>query len=314
MNELDILIEELSGGSSKVNEEVFEENTSDLVQQKIDQIEDTIVYSEDVETDAESFDKAIEEACDELVNAEPFYEAGFVATALSTASKELTSLMTTVGINAAAVGTTKALAKGVGRLILARLNKYTALHPEIIPISKFTSKTYDLVEANSMFKLQFKLAMKWGEKINTRVAVRVFSLNAKPQFAIAYGQLSADKMYNSEFVWIDGKYKKYVDFYTASAHAAVGIGHPSIKRMIDTMKKEWKEAADESKKVIKESCEDAFANGKMDECKENLMKAYYEGITDDDGMKAYLEEMNMIGLNEDDYFCEELDSIIDSFK
>lgn len=265
-----------------------------------DELEEAHDRAENMDECATMCEGAIEEVYHELTTVYPFYEAGVLAAGAKVIATELTKLGSKAGVKLVGVGAQKALSKGVGSYVLTRFKKYTTIYPEIDSIDKFSSEKYDLMEATSRFNVGFKLASKWAEKISTRVECKVYSKNNKPAFAIAYGKVSSDKMYNTEFVLLDSKYSKHIDFYTASVHADVGIGHPSIERTLNKIKSEWKKLKDHSDTMVTEAVEDSFANSAYERARAKVIAACEAGVCSYEAAESYLESMELAGYDTED--------------
>lgn len=285
-----------------------------VLDRAIEGIEQTHTITEDMDEDALICEGYVEEAYQELSRAYTWYEDGIAAIAMGVITREIAALFDTLIIKTIGTAAGKGLMKGAGSALLSRFKAYGKIYPEIIPISEFSKVNYDIIEATTRFKLKFKLAGKWAEKLNTRVSVRVYTRDKKPAFAIAYSDKSEDKTYNSEFVMIDNKYRKHLDFYTASAHADVGIMHPSIKRVIVDIRNEWKKLQKQNKRDINEAVEDAIAEGTYLEKRMNVVDAYNAGVITYEDADAYLDAMDLAGFDvRDDFMYEEIDDLLDDY-
>lgn len=275
-----------------------------IIQGKLDDLVTKMREATDTIDDMDKCALVCEEYADNayetIAENQPWFEDGVLASVGDVASGELLKLGTNALVKLGAVGVTKGLNKGVGKFLLARFKAYTKIYPEIDPITEFESVKYDLVEATEKYHIKFKLAMKWGEKINTRVEVRVYKKKGKDAFAIAYGKQSSDSMYNTEFVWINNKYKKHADFYTASAHAHVGLGHPSIDRLLKKIREEWKMLKDKQKTMVEQRMEESWGDGTFEEKKENVAMAYMSGAISYEAASRYLKDMELAGIHPTD--------------
>ena len=268
------------------------------------QLDDVRENSSDMNETEQRCAECTEKIYEQITEAQPWFEDGVLASIGHMALQELSKIGVHTMSRLGVIGVTKALKKGVRTFLLARFNSYVQLHPEIEPISKFTSKKYDLLEATENYGIAFRLAMKWGEKLDNRIETRVYSKNNKPVFAIAYGKQSSGQMYNTEFVWLDSKYKKHEDFYVASAHADIAIGHPSIERLVKQIRMEWAEQKKNAKEAVQKRVEESWqTEHSVDRIKRNVIQAYKSGITTYEGAKLYMEEVETSTIYpKDDWF------------
>lgn len=252
--------------------------------------------TEDIDSMEDVCDMLTEDATHRLANSYVWYEDGVLAKTVGVIGNEIAELMGKTIAKTIGKGVGDTLAAGAKAYFFARVRAYQKIFPEIIPLTEFTSVKYDILEAETRFGIKFKLASKWAEKINTRVSVKVYTRNKKPAFAIAYSTKSQDKTYNTEFVMIDSKYSKHVDYYTASAHTDIAVSHPSIARVLNKMKSDWQELKAQSDKVVKESVEEACATETFLEHRLNILDAFNAGVLTYEEADEYLDKMELVGI------------------
>lgn len=259
-----------------------EEGSFDEVTERLNAVADDLesirANVDSLEERAVACDEYLEELVDELSTGNHFFEESMITLAYTTITKELLSIQTKAATEIAAAGIAKAINTSFAKFLLKKFELYPQIYSEVDPIKDFKKANFDVLEAESRFKTNFRFANKWAEKLDNRVEVKVFFIKDKAAFAVAYGKLSSDKMYNTEFVMIDKKYNSHVDYYTACAHAVVGIGHPSIPRLLKKIKDELIDLKKKAGKVIEESAEDAIIDGRFDEMCENIRAAASEGL------------------------------------
>lgn len=283
-----------------------------FVMQKLDKnVNNAYMIGEDCDDIELRCDGCYDEAYHELSNSYAWYEDGVMAVASAIIKRELTMLADSVVVKFITKSAGAVIKAATKKYLNGRFKAYTSAFPEIIPLSEFQKMNYGYLEAVTRFNLKFKIAGKWAEKLETQVAVRVYTRNKKPAFAVAYGAKSKDKTYNSEFVLIDQKYSKHLDYYTAWAHVDIGVMHPSISRTLKKLRVDWKSMMEKNKKMISESVEEAIADGRYLEKRLNVVEAYKAGVLTYEDADAYLDMMDLAGFEtHEDFMYEEVDDLI----
>lgn len=189
------------------------------------------------------------------------------------------------------------LTKTGKKYIRERLSKYTILNPDAIDARRFNVDTYTIEEAGEKFKIHFKYGTEW-ENGGLQTYCKVYQYLGKPVMAVAYNREKMDhkinKKMNVETVILDPKMRKHDDYYSAYMCAELQIMHPSIKRVLEKLKSQWKEASKHLDKEITESVDDAIENGVMDVMYEHVADAYKNKFLDQDTAKTYLLHLREI--------------------
>lgn len=188
----------------------------------------------------------------------------------------------------------KAITAPVRKFIMARLSKYTMIHPGIVDFKDLDSEKYDLLEAEKK-GIKFQHAVKWLDKGISRVHVIIYSYKGKEVMGIAFSKdMNAGIGGNSalvEPVITDGSFKKHQDYYVACMCTKQQFTHPCIKRVLKTMKKDWSDKVDSLKSDIQESVEESISNGTHGERLALILECAKDGRIDTKSAKLYTEEM-----------------------
>ena len=230
--------------------------------------------------DAQQIIDSMEEKKENLIpDACPAYMESVEAAALSLAVNEVQKLSKPNNF-------AKSLMKPEVAYIMSRLKRYTLLHEDAVAFKQLTPQTYRFAEiAETKLGKPFKYATIWF-KANQQIATRIYTYNNKPVCAIAFTQEN-----NSDIVFYDGSFKKHADYYSACMLAKAHIGDPTIKRVLEKLKSEWKAYVKTTKKHITESVEEAIADGRYEEKILAFQEAAQEGFVDDAAYNMYLAEM-----------------------
>jgi hypothetical protein len=209
---------------------------------------------------------ALEDGEEETLKmAYPCYEEAQTGKALSIIGKECKALAKYVP-GAVVVGAgCKLIDVAAKKWILSRLKKYTLLHPDAISVTQLTSEPYTVQEAVAKYHIKFRLAYEWAKSpVATRCVV--YKYNNKVVMAIAYSKDGKDiDKFNGgisvETVIYGAEFHKHEDYYNAYMCSRVQISHPSVKRVLDKMKSEWKQKAKTAVKKVEESVEEYGIEG-----------------------------------------------------
>lgn len=248
--------------------------TEDVAEDMIDQIET-------VKTDA-------------YFEAYPWFEDAATAAGYKLALNEVAALAsaTIALIPSSAIG--KAITAPVRKFIMARLSKYTMVHPNVVDFKELDSENYDLVEAEKK-GIKFQHAAKWLDKGISRVHVVIYRYKGKEVMGIAYStDMHVGIAGNSalvEPIIMDDSFKKDQDYYVACMCTKQQFTHPCIKRVLKTMKKDWSDKVDSLKSDIQESVEESIANGTHADRLALILECAKDGRIDPKSAKLYTEEM-----------------------
>lgn len=293
--EIDRMLEELIGSKP---ESLSVEEQSTYYLRRIALLNQTIneklTDGDDFAIREYSIGESCQEAYEDLCKNVPWFEDGAAAVAASIILSETTKLAFSGAVTLGAVVSLGVLSKAAGAYVMSRLVNYTKLHPEIEPINSFESKTFGILEATAKYNIGFRMANKWNEKLGQTVNVRVWFKSGKPLMCIAYGakgQTPSKPHVNTEFVLLDNKYKKLEDYYCASAHAAIKMGHPSIGRVVKSMREDWKRARETVRENTKKMVEEAFVEDTFEEHQNYVMEAFENGAITYEDADVYLALM-----------------------
>lgn len=230
--------------------------------------------------DGQQIIDSMEEKRDSLIpDACPAYMESVEAAALSLAVSEVQKLSKPNNF-------AKSLMKPEVSYIMSRLKRYTLLHADAVAFAQLTAQTYRFAEiAETKLGKPFKYAPVWF-KANQQIATRVYTYNNEPVCAIAFTQEN-----NSDIVFYDNSFKKHADYYSACMLAKAHIGDPTIKRVLEKLKAEWKSYVKTTKNHITESVEEAIADGRYEEKILAFQEAAREGFVDDAAYNMYLGEL-----------------------
>ena len=230
--------------------------------------------------DAQEIIDSMEEKRQNLIpDACPAYMESVEAAALSLAVNEVQKLSKSNNF-------AKSLMKPEVSYIMGRLKRYTLLHEDAVAFTQLTPQTYRFTEiADTKLGKPFKYAPVWF-KANQQIATRIYTYNNKPVCAIAF---TAEN--NSDIVFYESSFKKHADYYAACMLAKAHIGDPTIKRVLEKLKAEWKSYVKTTRNHITESVEEAIAEGRYEEKILAFQEAAQEGFVRDEDYNMYLAEM-----------------------
>jgi hypothetical protein len=210
-----------------------------------------------------------------------YYTEAVVAAALSVALDEAAKLTgnLTKFVPASTVG--DVISMPAKKFIQARLKRYTLLFPDAVAFGQLEHEKYALDEVRKKFHVNMTYATKWQEK-PCRVDVEVYFYNKKPVMLIAYtkdtGKLNMNS--NLEVEFMDSKFRKHEDYYTACMATKIQLSHPSVMRLLTKMRKLWADQSKKMKEAVQESASEAELDGVLDEKIAYVTEAVDLGLID----------------------------------
>lgn len=154
-----------------------------------------------------------------------------------------------------------ALTMPAKKFINGRLSKYPLLHQDAVAFKQLDHQVYSMNEVRDKFNINMDFAEDWQSK-GLRTTCKVYFYNKKPVMVIAYivdfSKLSGNTNVMTKI--LDSSFKKHDDYYNACMCTQIQLSHPSIMRVLNQMKADWKRETQKMEKEVKESVEESLQN------------------------------------------------------